>query len=48
MENKIYRKNEILYMHYFNMHLKKLFNVFYQFSLRKHSVKAVSTGFIDF
>ena len=42
MENKIYRKNEILY---YNIHLKKLFDVFYQFSLRKHSAKAVSSGF---
>ena len=44
MENKIYRKNIILYQ---NIHLKKLFDVLYQFSLRKHSAKAVSSGFSD-
>ena len=38
----MYRKNEILY---YNIHLKKLFDVLYQFSLRKHSAKAVSSGF---
>ena len=43
MKNKIYRKNEILY---YNIHLKKLFDVLYQFSLRKHSAKAVSSGFL--
>ena len=43
MENKIYRKNETLYK---NIHLKKLFDVLYQVSLRKHSAKAVSSGFL--
>ena len=28
-----------------NIHLKKLFDVIYQFSLRKYSAKAVSSGF---
>ena len=42
MENKIFRKNEILY---YNIHLKKLFDVLCQFPLRKHSAKAVSSGF---
>ena len=28
------------------MHLKKLFDVVYQFSLRKNSAKAVSSGFL--
>ena len=28
-----------------NIHLKKLFDVLYHFSLRKHSAKAVSSGF---
>ena len=41
MENKIYRKNKILY---YNIHLKKLFDVLYQFSLTKRSAKAVSSG----
>ena len=42
MENKIYGKNKILYQ---NIHLKKLFDVLYQFSLRKRSAKAVSSVF---
>ena len=42
MEHKMYRKNEILYL---NIHLKKLFDLLYQFSLRKQSAKAVSSGF---
>ena len=42
MENQICRKNEILY---YNIHLKKLFDVIFQFSLKKHSAKAVSSGF---
>ena len=31
-------------MLYYNIHLKKLFDVLYQFSLRKHFAKAVSSG----
>ena len=42
MENQICRKSEILYL---NIHLKRLFDVIYQFSLRKYSAKAVSSGF---
>ena len=45
MENQICRKNEILY---YNIHLKKFFDVIYQFTLRKHSAKVVSSGFIFF
>ena len=43
MENKICRKNEILY---YNTHLKKLFDVLYQLSVRMHSAKAVSSRFL--
>ena len=32
-------------IHPVTIHLKKLFDVLYQFSLRKHSAKAVSSGF---
>ena len=42
MENKMYRENEILY---YNLHLKKLFDVLYQVSLRKNSPKAIRSGF---
>ena len=42
MENQLCRKNEILYL---NIHLKKLFDVIYQYSLRKHSAKVVSSSF---
>ena len=42
MEIKIYRKNEILYK---NIHLKKLFDVLYQLSLRKHSAKQLAAVF---
>ena len=44
MESQICRKNEILY---YNIHSKKLFDVIYQFSLRKHSAKAVSSDFLN-
>ena len=40
MENQIWGKNEISY---YNIHLKKLFDVIYLFSLRKHFAKAVSS-----
>ena len=43
MENQIFRNNEIFLLKYT---LKKLFDVIYQFSLRKHSAKAVSSGFL--
>ena len=32
---------------YINIHLKKLFDVIYQLSLRKHSAKAFSSGFYN-
>ena len=31
-----------------SIHLKKFFDTLYQFSLRKHSAKAVSSGFFMF
>ena len=42
MQNQICRKNAILYL---NIHLNKLFDVILLFSFRKHSAKAVSSGF---
>ena len=43
MKNKIYRKKWNFILKYT---FKKLFDVFYQLSLRKHSAKAVSSGFL--
>ena len=44
MENKIYRKMKF----YIKITFETLFDVLYQFSLRKHSAKAVSSGFFFF